>query len=61
MRQAVAETNAMPQSLAALVRLVKAALDGVFGTILGLVLIPVATRIIGPVWEKLSGKAPAGH
>jgi hypothetical protein len=33
----------------------------VFGTILGLVLIPVATRIIGPVWEKLSGKAPAGH
>jgi predicted DNA repair protein MutK len=53
--------HAVPSAEAAVHWLVKAALDGVFGTILGLVLIPVATRIIGPVWEKLSGKAPAGH
>jgi predicted DNA repair protein MutK len=32
---------------------VKAALDGVVGLALGLVLIPVATRIVAPVWERL--------
>ncbi len=39
--------------------LVTAALDGVFGLILGLLLIPVATRIIGPVWASLTGKRAA--
>ncbi len=31
----------------------KAALDGIFGAALGLALIPVATRFIGPVWARL--------
>ena len=33
---------------------VKAALDGVFGLALGLLLIPLATRVVGPLWERLS-------
>ena len=32
---------------------VRAALDGVVGLALGLALIPVATRVIAPVWERL--------
>lgn len=35
---------------------VTAALDGVFGLILGLMLIPVATRVIGPLWGAVTGK-----
>jgi hypothetical protein len=31
-------------------------MDGVFGLVLGLVLIPVATRLIGPLVAGLSGK-----
>ncbi|WP_294226871.1 DUF808 domain-containing protein [uncultured Shimia sp.] len=37
----------------------KAALDGVFGVALGLVLIPVATKVIGPIWGAVSGKKAA--
>jgi predicted DNA repair protein MutK len=40
---------------------VTAALDGVFGLALGLLLIPVATRLIGPAWAAISGKAAAPH
>ncbi|TMM54348.1 DUF808 domain-containing protein [Sulfitobacter sabulilitoris] len=32
-----------------------AAMDGVLGLALGLVLIPVATRVLVPIWGKLSG------
>jgi predicted DNA repair protein MutK len=41
--------------------LVTAALDGVFGLILGLLLIPVATRMIGPLWAAISGKKAAAQ
>ena len=40
--------------------LVQAAIDGVLGLALGLALIPVATRVIGPLVEKVTGKS-AGH
>ncbi|MDX5351516.1 MAG: DUF808 domain-containing protein [Paracoccaceae bacterium] len=39
--------------------LVTATLDGVFGLILGVLLIPVATRIIGPLWAAVTGKKAA--
>jgi uncharacterized protein len=41
--------------------LVTAALDGVFGLILGLILIPVATRVIGPIWSAVFGKKATAH
>ena len=41
--------------------LTTAALDGVFGLILGVILIPVATRVIGPLWAAVTGKAKAAH
>lgn len=40
---------------------VTAACDGVLGLALGLVLIPVATRVIGPLWAMATGGAKAGH
>ena len=33
----------------------KAAMDGVFGLALGLILIPIATKILIPIWNKLRG------
>ncbi len=41
--------------------LVTASLDGVFGLILGLMLIPVATRVIAPLWSTVTGKKAAAH
>jgi predicted DNA repair protein MutK len=38
-----------------------AALDGVFGLVLGTLLIPVATRVIGPLWAVVTGKTKAAH
>ncbi len=40
---------------------VTAALDGVFGLILGTLLIPVATRIIGPLVAAVTGKKSTAH
>lgn len=40
---------------------VQAAVDGVLGLGLGIVLIPLATRVIGPVQARLTGKASATH
>ncbi|MBO9472062.1 DUF808 domain-containing protein [Shimia sp. R10_1] len=37
----------------------KAAMDGVFGVLLGAALIPVATKVIGPIWGRLFGSAGA--
>ncbi|CUH53502.1 DUF808 domain-containing protein [Shimia marina] len=37
----------------------KAALDGVFGVLLGTALIPVATKVIGPLVQAVSGKKSA--
>jgi uncharacterized protein len=39
--------------------LVTAGLDGLCGLALGLILVPVVTKIIGPIVAKLSGKAAA--
>jgi len=41
--------------------LVQAAIDGVLGLGLGLLLIPVATRVIGPLWGLVFGKKAAAH
>ncbi len=43
--------------------LTQATLDGIFGLIVGLVLIPVAHAVINPLIEMVKGKpeAPAGH
>jgi uncharacterized protein len=40
---------------------VTATLDGIFGLALGLLLIPVATRIIAPAWSAATGRKAAGH
>ena len=55
----IAETaaHAMPAAQGFVEWLVTAGLDGVFGLILGVILIPVATRAIGPMIARLSGKS----
>lgn len=35
--------------------------DGVLGLALGMLLIPVATRVVGPVMARLTGRKPAAH
>jgi uncharacterized protein len=52
----LAAAHALPQAEAAVEWLVKATLDGIFGLALGLVLVPIATRIIGPIWTRMRGK-----
>lgn len=56
---AEAAAHAVPESLAAAVNwTVTAGLDGVFGLLWGIVLIPLATRVIGPLWKMVfKGKA----
>ncbi len=44
-----------------IVWLVQAAIDGVLGLGLGIVLIPVATRVIGPLWGMVFGTKSAAH
>jgi len=41
--------------------LAKAAMDGVFGLALGLLLIPLATRVIGPLVAMVTGKTKDAH
>lgn len=41
--------------------LVTAVFDGIFGLILGVALIPLATRVIGPAIAALTGKKKAAH
>jgi len=41
--------------------LVAAALDGVFGLVLGVLLIPLATRVIAPIWGMLAGQKSRAH
>ena len=40
---------------------VTALVDGVFGIVLGMLLIPVVTRVIGPMVQKITGAESAGH
>jgi predicted DNA repair protein MutK len=58
---AEAVSRAVPAAQGFVGWLVTAALDGVFGLILGLALIPVATRVIGPLWSAVTGKRTAAH
>jgi len=59
----LAETlaHAVPAAQGAVEWLVTAGLDGVFGLVLGVLLIPVATRVIGPLVAALTGKSGAAH
>ena len=41
--------------------LVTAGLDGVLGLVLGLLLIPLVTRVIGPLVAAVNGKTKAAH
>ena len=58
---AEATGHAVPVAQGFVEWLVTAALDGVFGLILGLILIPVATRVIGPLLSTVTGKRAAKH
>ncbi len=53
--------RAVPAAPAAAAWVATAAWDGIFGLALGLILIPVATRIIGPAIAALSPKKKAAH
>jgi uncharacterized protein len=53
--------HALPAAAGFVMWAVTAAFDGVFGLILGVILIPVATRVIGPAFAALTGKAKAAH
>ena len=59
----IAETAAhtLPQAAGFVAWAVQAGIDGVLGLGLGLLLIPLATRIIGPLWTALRGKKAPGH
>ncbi len=58
---AEAVAHAVPLAQGFVGWLVTAALDGVFGLVLGLLLIPLATRAIGPLWAAVTGKTKAAH
>jgi predicted DNA repair protein MutK len=49
--------HALPSAQGFVEWLVTAGLDGVFGLILGVLLIPLATRVIGPLWSRVSPAA----
>ena len=46
----------LPQANGAVTWAATAAMDGVFGLALGLLLIPVVTRVIAPLWSAVTGK-----
>lgn len=56
---AEAAAHAVPQAEGAVKWAVTAGLDGVFGLVLGLLLIPLATRVIGPLLAAVTGKKAA--
>ncbi len=58
---AVAAAEQVPQAAGLVEWAVTAFFDGILGFVLGLVLIPVATRVIGPVWAAVTGKKAAAH
>ncbi|MGV8986734.1 MAG: DUF808 domain-containing protein [Cypionkella sp.] len=58
---AEAAAHASPLAQSAIAWIVKATLDGILGLILGLALIPVATRLIGPLVATLMDKKNAAH
>ncbi len=58
----IAETtaHALPQAAGFVAWAVQAGIDGVLGLGLGLMLIPLATRVIGPLWAGLMGRKARG-
>ncbi len=58
---AEAAAHAVPVAQGFVEWAVTATLDGIFGLILGLILIPVATRVIGPLWAAVTGSKAAAH
>lgn len=54
-------SDAVPIATGFVKWLVKAAIDGVLGLILGIALIPLATRVIGPLWGSIFNKGKAAH
>jgi predicted DNA repair protein MutK len=46
----------VPQATGAVTWTATAAMDGVLGLALGLILIPVVTRVIAPLWSAITGK-----
>ena len=53
---ATATANLIPAAAAAVHWLVTAAIDGVFGLVLGTALVPVVSRIILPLWQRMTRK-----
>jgi len=49
----------VPQAVGAVTWTATAAMDGVFGLALGLLLIPMVTRIFAPIWSVMTGKGRA--
>ncbi len=58
---AVAAAESLPQAAGLVEWAVTAACDGVLGLALGLLLIPVGTKIIMPAWSAITGKKKAAH
>lgn len=58
---AEAAAHAVPAAPGFVAWAVTATLDGLAGLALGVVLIPLATRVIGPLVARLSGVRPAAH
>lgn len=58
---AAAAAALVPQAAGLVEWAVTAACDGVFGLALGLLLIPVATKVIMPLWGRLTGKGASAH
>lgn len=56
-----AAAHAVPAAPAVVGWVTTATLDGVFGLILGVLLIPIATRVIGPVWAAVTGRKAGAH
>jgi uncharacterized protein len=53
--------HAVPAATAFVEWAVKAAIDGLLGLVLGIALIPLATRVIGPMWARLFGSKKPAH
>ncbi|WP_295314734.1 DUF808 domain-containing protein [Roseobacter sp.] len=58
---AVAVASGAGEAAGAIEWTVTALLDGIFGIALGMLLIPVVTRVIGPLSEKVTGQKAADH
>lgn len=53
---AEAAAHAVPAAQGVVAWVTTATLDGVFGLVLGVLLIPVATRVVGPLWAAVFGR-----